>query len=59
MTDKDRGNSPESSKKQETERKPYRSPKLKDLGELRGVTMGGSPGAGDTADAQNDSPVQL
>ena len=59
MTDKDRSNSPQSSKNQETERKPYRSPKLKNLGELRGVTMGGSPGQGDSGQEFSELPSEF
>lgn len=31
-----------------SERKPYRQPVLRELGDVRGVTLGGSPGAGES-----------
>lgn len=34
--------------KTENDRKPYRKPGLESLGDLRSLTLGGSPGAGDS-----------
>jgi len=30
------------------ERKPYERPALRELGDVRGITLGGSPGAGES-----------
>ncbi len=38
------------------QRKPYRKPYLKNLGDLRTLTLGGSPGAGDSGSSTIRTP---
>lgn len=43
-------------KKKETKKKQYTKPELKSLGDIRDVTMGGSPGIGDSGGAGAEKP---
>lgn len=38
-------------------RRPYRTPRLERLGDLRSLTLGGSPGAGDSGMAAEQDPL--
>lgn len=38
-------------------RRPYHTPRLERLGDLRSLTLGGSPGAGDSTDPLNFTPL--
>ena len=40
-----------------TSRRPYRTPRLETLGDLRSLTLGGSPGMGDSANTAIESPL--
>jgi len=37
-------------------RKPYNSPKLEELGDIREITLGGSPGVGDSGNFSTEKP---
>jgi hypothetical protein len=39
------------------DRRPYRSPRLERLGDLRNLTLGGSPGMGDSANSAIEAPL--
>lgn len=39
-----------------TPKRPYRSPRLETLGDVRSLTLGGSPGVGDSGDPFNFEP---
>lgn len=38
-------------------RSPYRRPRLQRLGDLRSLTLGGSPGMGDSANSAIERPI--
>ncbi len=48
--------SPERSKSPKNPKKPYRSPELVACGDVRDVTMGGSPGVGDSGNGALEKP---
>ena len=37
-------------------RKPYHKPRLEELGDLRSLTLGGSPGGGDSSNTGSELP---
>lgn len=43
-------------KNQDKTKKKYEKPELKPLGDIRDVTMGGSPGIGDSGNAGTEKP---
>jgi len=44
------------SKKKGSDKRPYEKPKLVSLGDIRDVTMGGSPGFGDSGAGTPEQP---
>lgn len=43
----------------DVERRPYVSPRLVELGDLRSLTLGGSPGAGDSGIGRPRKPLVI
>ncbi len=54
MMKKDRTNGQKTTTQQD--KKAYRKPQVKSLGDIRDVTMGGSPGVGDSGNAGAELP---